>query len=99
MLTNMPTNASRSRCPRPAIGVPTVTSVVAASRDRSAASVACTTMNGVTPCSRATADTRPAMAAGIANPTCAPRSEATRGRGRSVGSSTTSGTPASASSQ
>ncbi|SLJ82988.1 Uncharacterised protein [Mycobacteroides abscessus subsp. abscessus] len=49
VLTNMPTTSSSSASPRPATGVPTAMSAVPDSRASSAASAACTTMNGVAP--------------------------------------------------
>ncbi|SLH95345.1 Uncharacterised protein [Mycobacteroides abscessus subsp. abscessus] len=99
VLTNMPTRSSSAAAPRPATGVPTATSVAPDNRASSTAKAACTTMNGVASCRCARARMRAATGAPSRARTVAPRLEATAGRGRSVGSARSSGSPRNCSRQ
>ncbi|SLH48266.1 Uncharacterised protein [Mycobacteroides abscessus subsp. abscessus] len=87
VLTNMPTRSSSARSPRPAIGVPIAMSVLLDRRAAQVARAACTTMNRVTPCARATSSSARCSCASTVKWCSAPALEATSGRGRSAGSS------------
>ncbi|BCN60284.1 hypothetical protein RE943_35900 [Prescottella equi] len=95
----MPINPSSAWSPRPATGVPTAMSDVPLNRANSIAYAACTTMNNVAPCSRATSSSRAWVCAEMSKRSLAPALEATAGRGRSAGRSSWSGSPARASVQ
>ncbi len=97
VLTKNPTRSSNASSSRPATADPTTMSVPAPSRDNSTANAACNTMNTVTP-SRARQHAAAAHAPrpGREPAPSTPRCEATAGRGRSTGSASSSGAPASA---
>ncbi len=84
---------------RPATGVPTVRSSPAPVRVSSAASAACSTMNGLVPVARASRVTASVVAGGSVRSTVPPRPVARAGRGRSAGSGTSSGAPRNCSAQ
>ncbi|GAA3883417.1 hypothetical protein GCM10022243_55160 [Saccharothrix violaceirubra] len=96
VLTKNPTNRSSAASPRPATGVPIVMSRPAPTRRSNAVRQACSTMNTLTPVSAANRRTACAVPGGTVNGTVSPAVPATAGRGRSAGSSSTSGTPARA---
>ena len=68
----MPTRSSSSASPRPANGVPIATSSVLANRPNNTANAACTTMNNVALCSRATRSSPACNPASITTATFAP---------------------------
>ncbi|KYK14547.1 hypothetical protein AUW26_26720 [Streptomyces sp. CC71] len=99
VLTKKPTRFSVAPSVRPATGVPIGMSSPAPSRVSSAASAACTTMNVLECVLLASSVSRAYRPASSENATRSPSWSATAGRGRSVGSSNCSGSPASRSFQ
>ncbi|BDU02570.1 hypothetical protein IFM12276_55980 [Nocardia sputorum] len=79
--------------------MPTAISALPDRRASKTAKAVCTTMNSVAPCARASSANPACVAASTVTGTRAPASEATAGRGRSVGNSSTSGNPASSARQ
>ncbi len=74
VLTKFPTRSCSASSTRPATGVPSGMSVPAPSRESSAASPACTTMNGVTPVLRASSAMRACRGESMTTGAAAPRS-------------------------
>src|SRR5262249_2310482 len=72
VLTKKPTKSSSARSVRPAIGLPIAMSSPAPSRLSSAASPACSTMNRLAPCSRASPSNPPCSSAESPNSTLPP---------------------------
>ncbi|CAM5416180.1 hypothetical protein SVIOM74S_05930 [Streptomyces violarus] len=99
VLTKNPTRSSRAWSVRPAITVPTGTSVPAPSFVSSAASPACSTMKRLAPDLRASSLSAVCSSESIRRRTRAPLWDATAGRGRSQGSVSSSGSPANAADQ
>ncbi len=99
VLTKKPTSSRSASSVRPAIGAPRTMSVPAPRRVSRAAMLACNTMNTVAPDSRASVASPWCSVASRANDSVAPWCVAVAGRGRSVGSSSTAGAPASRSTQ
>src|SRR5512133_1452005 len=73
VLTKNPTKSSSARSVRPAIGLPIAMSSPAPSRLSSAARPACSTMNRLAPCPRASSSNLPCSAAQTPNSTLPPR--------------------------
>src|SRR5262245_31285854 len=73
VLTKNPTKSSSARSVRPAIGLPIAMSSPAPSRLSSAASPACSTMNRLAPCPRASSSKAPCSSALSPNSTLPPR--------------------------
>ncbi|CAM5454994.1 hypothetical protein SCALM49S_05141 [Streptomyces californicus] len=96
VLVKKPTSPAVASSSRPATGVPRGMSVPQPCRVSRAASPACTVMNTVAPCARASRRSASCAVASRAKGTVSPAEVATGGRGRSVGSSNWSGSPASA---
>ncbi len=99
VLTKKPMRFSVASSVRPATGVPIGMSSPAPSLVSRVASAACTTMNVLVCVVRANSVNRPCSSAPSVNPTRSPAWPATAGRGRSVGRSSCSGSPASTSFQ
>ncbi|MQY32050.1 hypothetical protein NRB56_76670 [Nocardia sp. RB56] len=94
VFTNIPITESNSASPRPATGVPTTMSSVPDNRANNTASAACTTMNNVAFCDRATRTKPRCVTEETGNTTRPPANDATAGRARSAGRFNSSGTPA-----
>ncbi len=99
VFTKNPTRSSVAASLRPATAVPIGMSSPAPSRVSSAAKAACVTMNKLECVARASSVSRACSAGGTVNAMRSPVYPAVAGRGRSVGSSNCSGSPASASFQ
>ncbi|NIL77567.1 hypothetical protein RhoFasB10_03712 [Rhodococcus sp. B10] len=99
VLTNIPTTSSSAASPRPEIGVPTEMSSDPDSADNRMPSAACTIMNTLESRDDASDAIRPCSSASRSNPSFAPRNDGSLGRGRSSGSSSTSGAPDNVSTQ
>ena len=96
VFTKNPTSSSSASSVRPAIGVPNGMSVPAPSRVSRPASAACSTMNNVAPLAWASASSFRWTSAPTRKSTMAPSFDATAGRARSTGSTSSSGSPVSA---
>ena len=89
-----PTRSSSASSVRPEVAVPITMSVPAPSRLISAARPAWMTMNRVAPCARASSVSCRCRSGPVLTETPAPRWLGTVGRGRSVGTVHSSGSPA-----
>ncbi len=95
MFTKKPISPSVSLRVRPAIGLPTTTSSCPEYRESRSCQAARTVMNSVAPWPRLSVRSFSDSSAGSARGTLPARASGTVGRGRSVGSSSTGGAPAS----
>jgi hypothetical protein len=95
VLAKKPISSSTSRRVRPAMGLPTTTSSLPLYFDSSSWKAESSTMYSVAPSPRPSAWRRSSSARGRSNLSRAPRCDCTGGRGRSVGSSSSAGAPAS----